>query len=172
MVPGEKLTQEEKNELEELADMVSKSDLCSSEFPLFLKFLQAETGDEPTGAARRIASLIEKIDGMALHLSPSVVAKVLRLYAAGQNNNPHRRQRFARLPLDIHRMSERRDKHQEQIRMKQFDFARNWRRRISPLLDNPAVVRSLTSAAARFWTGSAPSATAVRFDISYSWDRR
>lgn len=29
--------------------------------------------------------------------------------------------------------------------MKQFDFARNWRRRISPLLGNPDVVRSLTT---------------------------
>lgn len=89
LVPGEKLTQEEKNELEELADLVSKSDLCSSEFPFFLKSYQDATGYEPAGAARQIASLIETIDGMSLHLSPSVVAKVLRLYVAGQNNNPH-----------------------------------------------------------------------------------
>jgi hypothetical protein len=83
MVDGEALTEEEKADLEKLAELVGKSDLCSRVFPLFIRSYQAATGHEPTGAVKRIASRIEKIDRMGMHSSPSVVARVLREYARG-----------------------------------------------------------------------------------------
>lgn len=83
MRPDKALTPEEKIELEELADLVDKSDLCSRFFPFYVQSYQAATGAEPTGAVRRIASRIEEIDRMGLHCSPAVVARVLRMYAGG-----------------------------------------------------------------------------------------
>ena len=67
-------------ELEQLAELVGKSDLCSRLFPLFIHSYQDHTGHEPTGAVNRIAVSIEKIDRMGLHCAPQVVARVLREY--------------------------------------------------------------------------------------------
>lgn len=83
MQPDAALSQEEKTELEGLAELVSNTDLCSNLFPFFIQ----STGNEPTGVVKRIASRIEQIDGMGMHLSPSVVAKVLRQHAQGGIGN-------------------------------------------------------------------------------------
>jgi len=79
----EAITDVEKTDLETLAELVRKSDLCSALFPLFIRSYQADTGVEPTPAVKRIARLIEKIDRKGLHCSPAVVARVLREYARG-----------------------------------------------------------------------------------------
>ena len=68
--PGEPLTEEDVAELEQLAELVGKSDLCSRLFPLFIHSYQDHTGHEPTGAVKRIAASIEKIDRMGLHCRP------------------------------------------------------------------------------------------------------
>src|SRR5262249_24299314 len=76
----EPLSEEDVAELEKLAELVGKSDLCSRLFLLFVQSYQDHTGHEPAGAVKRIAASIEKIDGMGLHCSPQVVARVLREY--------------------------------------------------------------------------------------------
>ena len=76
--PDEPLTEEDVEELEEVAELVGKSDLCSRLFPLFIHSYQDHTGHEPTGAVKRIAASIEQIDRMGLHCAPQVVARVLR----------------------------------------------------------------------------------------------
>jgi hypothetical protein len=83
--PEKNLTPEEKMDLEELAQMVGTSDLCSRNFPFFIRSYQDSTGNEPTGVVKRIANRIEEIDRMGLHCSPEVVSKVLRMHAEGQN---------------------------------------------------------------------------------------
>ena len=67
---GEPLTEEDVAELEELAELVRKSDVCSRVFPLFIRSYQDHTGHEPTGAVKRIAASIEKIDQMACTVRP------------------------------------------------------------------------------------------------------
>ena len=86
MTPDAELSEEERAELEGLAELVSKSDLCSTLFPFFVQSFQNDTGREPTGAVKRIASRIEKIDQIGLHLSPSIVAMVLRRYGSGNHD--------------------------------------------------------------------------------------
>ena len=81
MTPGAPLTAEEKEDLGGLSDLAAGRGLCSRLFPHFLRRFEADTGREPSGAARRIAGLIEEIDRMGMHCSPSVVARVLAEYA-------------------------------------------------------------------------------------------
>jgi hypothetical protein len=78
VTPGEALTEEEKEELEGLAGVVSNSELCSLLFPDFIRGIQEDMGREPAGAVRRIAGRIERIHSQGLHCSPRVVARVLR----------------------------------------------------------------------------------------------
>ena len=80
-------TDEERQELEHLSELVRKSDLCSRLFPFFIHSFQQDTGREPTGAVKLIASRIEKIDLMGMHCSPSIVARVLREWAVGGNQS-------------------------------------------------------------------------------------
>lgn len=78
--PGAALTEEEVSDLEQLAELVNKTDLCSRLFPLFIHTCQEHSGHEPTGAVKRLAAQIEQIDRMGLHCSPQVVARVLKEY--------------------------------------------------------------------------------------------
>jgi hypothetical protein len=83
MAPDECITPEARKELEDLAELVSQSDLCSKLFPYFLLSYQSDTGTEPSGVVKRIASRIEQVDSLGLHCSPSVVARVLREFGKG-----------------------------------------------------------------------------------------
>ena len=83
MAPDPALTPEDRKELTDLADLVSKSDLCGNLFLFFVRSFQDATGNEPSGAVKRIASRIAQIDRMGLHCSPFVVARVLREFAKG-----------------------------------------------------------------------------------------
>jgi hypothetical protein len=81
----EPLTDEDVAELEELAELVGETGTCSSVFPMFINSFQDHTGHEPTGAVRRIAASIEKINKMGLHCAPQVVARVLREYVSASS---------------------------------------------------------------------------------------
>jgi hypothetical protein len=81
MRTGEALTDDEKEELEGLAQMVGKTELCSLLFPAFILGIQLHTDREPAGAVKRIARRIEQIHWRGLHCSPQVVARVLREHA-------------------------------------------------------------------------------------------
>jgi hypothetical protein len=78
--PHTALTPEERTELEELAEWVSKTDLCSRLFPAFIQSFESATGQTHSAAVRSIAKGIEKLDRKGLDFSPSVVARVLREY--------------------------------------------------------------------------------------------
>lgn len=80
VTPDKSMTDEDVAELEELAELVAETGTCSSVFPLFINSFQDHTGHEPTGAVKRIAASIEKIDQIGLHCAPQVVAMVLREY--------------------------------------------------------------------------------------------
>src|ERR1051325_1475738 len=73
MAPDAGIMPEDRQELEGLADLVGKSDLCSNLFPFFIRSYQDATGNEPGGAVKRIAGRIEQIDRMGLNFSPYVV---------------------------------------------------------------------------------------------------
>jgi hypothetical protein len=77
---GEALSEEDVAELEELAELVGRTDVCSRLFPLLIRSYQDDTGHEPAGVVKRIAARIEEIDRMGLHCAPQVVARVLREY--------------------------------------------------------------------------------------------
>jgi hypothetical protein len=77
---GEPLTDEDVAELEELAELVGRTDVCSRLFPLLIRSYQDDTGHEPAGAVKRIAARIEEIDRVGLHCAPQVVARVLKEY--------------------------------------------------------------------------------------------
>ena len=94
-VPGEimtaqrLLTPEQKSEVEELANVVAESNLCSHVFPLFVRSFERDTGAEHSAAVHDIVDRIEQIDDKGLHFGPTVVAQVLREYAAGVVNADH-----------------------------------------------------------------------------------
>lgn len=71
------LTAEERSEIQELAEFVGTSDLCSELLPLFLRSFQKDAGHRYSQAVIRIASRIEEIDRMGMHCSPSVVSRLL-----------------------------------------------------------------------------------------------
>ena len=75
------ISPEEQNDLLELAKAVDDSDLCSRLFPTFVRSYREHTGAEVTGAAVRVARLIEQIDAKGIHCTPFVVALVLREFA-------------------------------------------------------------------------------------------
>jgi hypothetical protein len=80
------LTEEETAELKLLVDLVERSgELCSLLFPFFIHSFQQDTGREVPGAVRRIAKQIENLHDKGLHMSPGVVAEVLRTYGALQS---------------------------------------------------------------------------------------
>ncbi len=85
--PDEAMTDEDVAELEQLAKLVGESDLCSRFFPFFIQSFQNATGQETTGAVKRIAASIEKMDRMGLHCMPQVVARVLREYIKASRIN-------------------------------------------------------------------------------------
>jgi len=78
--PGEVLTEQEREELVALADVVRNSDLCSRVFLFFLQSFQQDTGREVPGAAYRIARRISSIDARGIHCSAAVVARLLLEY--------------------------------------------------------------------------------------------
>jgi hypothetical protein len=71
------LTAAERAELGEWAEFVAQSDLCSRLFPLFLRSFEEFAGVRHSKAVHDIADLIEQIDEIGLHCSPSVVAAML-----------------------------------------------------------------------------------------------
>ena len=83
-VPGEinysfrTLSNDEQHELMYLADLVARSDLCSTLFPYFIESYQNNTGNEPSGAVRHIAKRIGIVHDKGLHFRPAIVALVLR----------------------------------------------------------------------------------------------
>jgi hypothetical protein len=81
LVPQRLLTPEEKNELEELAEFVAESNLCSHVFPLFVRSFEQDSGHKHLAAVQEIVDRIEQINDKGLHFGPSVVAQVLRVYA-------------------------------------------------------------------------------------------
>lgn len=83
----------EQEELEELAELVAKSDLCSFAFPHFLQSYADTTRCRPCNAVLEIARRIEAIDHKGLHCSPAVVAKVLREYAGSRLRGPSKQRR-------------------------------------------------------------------------------
>jgi len=85
---GEPLTEEDVAELEELAELVGRTDVCSRLFPLLIRSYQDDTGQEPAGAVKRIAARIEEIDRMGLHCAPQVVARVLKEYIRVSPTSP------------------------------------------------------------------------------------
>ncbi len=82
LMPTVPLKEDECEEFERLAELVRKNGLCSADFPMFVEEYQQRTGEEPSAVLRAVARRIEKFDGMSLHCSPSVVARVLTEWAA------------------------------------------------------------------------------------------
>lgn len=81
MVPDCTLTLAERADLSALADVAVKGGLCGRLLIHFLQGIQEHTGFEPSGAARRIAQAISEWDRKTLHMSPGLVARVLREWA-------------------------------------------------------------------------------------------
>lgn len=81
ITPGAPLTAQEKAELQELADFVRESDLCSHWFPFFLRSYQVDAGRCFSPATHAITDRIEEIHRMSLHCSPAVVSRVLSVFA-------------------------------------------------------------------------------------------
>lgn len=76
------LSDREKSELTGLANLVAKSDLCSGLLPLFVRSCEAHTGLRHSKAIHTIIDRIDEWDGAGLHCSPSAVARIIREYAA------------------------------------------------------------------------------------------
>jgi hypothetical protein len=79
--PAEALTAEAREDLEEYAEFVAPTDLCSLFFPHFLRGFREHTDHEVPEAVWRFAMKIELANQRTLHCSASVVAHVLREYA-------------------------------------------------------------------------------------------
>jgi hypothetical protein len=82
ITPGAPLTAQEMAELQELADFVRESDLCSHWFPCFLRSYQIDSGRLFSPATHAITDRIERIHQMTLHCSPAVVSRVLSEFAS------------------------------------------------------------------------------------------
>jgi hypothetical protein len=78
MVSDKRLTEAEAADLRSLAETVSEGRLCSRLIGLFLAGLQEHTGFKPSVAARRVARQIGEWDDKGLHMSPGLVATILR----------------------------------------------------------------------------------------------
>ncbi len=76
--PQAALTPEERHELEELAEFVAGSNLCSHVFPLFVRSFERDTGCKHSAVVHGIVDRIERINNKGLHFGPTVVAQVLR----------------------------------------------------------------------------------------------
>lgn len=76
------LSPEDRKELTDLADFVGQTDLCSFLFPLFIRSCEADTQLRHCGAVHTIIGRIGAWDEAGIHCSPSVVARIIREYAA------------------------------------------------------------------------------------------
>lgn len=87
-VPGgiwshdDRLSVAERAELDELAEFVGRSDLCSRFLPLFVRSCEEHTGRRHSRATHTVIGRIERWDTKGLHCSPSVVARIIREFAA------------------------------------------------------------------------------------------
>lgn len=87
-VPGgiwmhdDRLSDTETAELNELAEFVAGTDLCSSLLPHFIRCCEADTGRRNSQVTHTLMNLIEEYDSSGLHCSPSVLARIVREYAA------------------------------------------------------------------------------------------
>ena len=75
------VTPEERQQLEEMAEVVRDGDLDGRLFPLFIRSYQRDTGDEFTGAVRRLADRLEDWTERAFPATAETVAGVLKWYA-------------------------------------------------------------------------------------------
>ena len=76
------LSNQDRAELKKLADFVGTSDLCSRFLPLFFRSYEGHTGREHSKATHTIIDRIERWGEKGLHCSPSVVARIIREFAA------------------------------------------------------------------------------------------
>jgi hypothetical protein len=83
MAPTSCLDEGSRGELNELADLVGTSDLCSLLFPHFVRGVQEYYGFRHCETVNEVAERIGQIASKGLHFSPGVVAKVLRDFAMG-----------------------------------------------------------------------------------------
>lgn len=87
-VPGgiwmhdDRLGEAEKAELNELAEFVAGTDLCSRLLPTFVRSCEAHTGRRHSKATHTLMDLIEEYDSAGLHCSPAALARIAREYAA------------------------------------------------------------------------------------------
>lgn len=77
------LSDEDRKELECMAEVVCAGTLCSFLFSFYLQCFERDTGHQPGQAVREVARRIEVADRKGLHCSPSVVGIVLQEVAAG-----------------------------------------------------------------------------------------
>ena len=78
MIPDRPLTLAERDELRVLSEVSLKGVLCSRLLACYLECVQRDTGVIPTTAAIDLANRIEQWDRKGLHMSPGVVAMILR----------------------------------------------------------------------------------------------
>lgn len=79
------LSDAEKTELLDMAEFVGRTDLCSHFLPHFIRSFEEHTGKRQSEATHLIIDRIERWDTKGLHCSPSVVARILREFAAWQS---------------------------------------------------------------------------------------
>jgi hypothetical protein len=81
MVPERLPTQSERADLSALSDSVLEGGLCSRLLAVFLQGIQEHMGFEPSGSARHLAQIIDEWDRNGLHMSPGLVARIVREWA-------------------------------------------------------------------------------------------
>jgi hypothetical protein len=87
-VPGgiwehsDRLTDQDKSELNDFADFIAESDLCSRLVPEFIRCVEADSGHRCNPIIHKVVDRIEQYDFVGLHCSPAVVARIIREYAA------------------------------------------------------------------------------------------
>lgn len=79
--PLRALTEEDRGELRELADLASNSGLCSPLFPLFIRGFEEDAGLRNSPAVEEATARIERIVSHEVHFTPGVVAMILRGFA-------------------------------------------------------------------------------------------
>lgn len=75
------LSDEEKAELNNLADFVGGSDLCSRLLPLFVRSFEDHSGQRHSEATHEIIDRIERWDAKGMHMVPGLVARIIRKFA-------------------------------------------------------------------------------------------
>lgn len=74
------LTEQERSELEILERVVIEGELYGGLFPLYVRSYQDYTGNEVTGAVKRLAAQVEKLVEQRRVFTPAMMAIVIREY--------------------------------------------------------------------------------------------